>query len=66
MSLIAPTLQLFFTERLIKQRQGSPATVRSYRSVGSQIDLSGMGADVSQSTGVGERECRGKLTRKTG
>ena len=32
MSLIAPTLQLFFTERLIKQRQGSPATVRSYRS----------------------------------
>jgi site-specific recombinase XerD len=31
MSLIAPTLQLFFTERLAKQRQASPATVRSYR-----------------------------------
>lgn len=31
MSLIAPTLQLFFTERLMKQRQASPATVRSYR-----------------------------------
>ena len=31
MSLIAPTLQLFFAERLLKQRQASPATVRSYR-----------------------------------
>jgi site-specific recombinase XerD len=31
MSPIAPTLQLFFTERLAKQRQASPATVRSYR-----------------------------------
>ena len=31
MSLIAATLQLFFTDRLIKQRQASPATVRSYR-----------------------------------
>lgn len=31
MSLIAPTLQLFFTERLAKQRQASPATIRSYR-----------------------------------
>jgi site-specific recombinase XerD len=30
-SLIAPTMQLFFTERLAKQRQASPATVRSYR-----------------------------------
>lgn len=31
MSAVAPTLQLFFTERLVKQRQASPATVRSYR-----------------------------------
>jgi site-specific recombinase XerD len=31
MSLIAPTMQMFFTERLAKQRQASPATVRSYR-----------------------------------
>ena len=31
MSLLAPTLQLFFTERLAKQRQASPATVKSYR-----------------------------------
>jgi site-specific recombinase XerD len=31
MSLIASTMQLFFTERLAKQRQASPATVRSYR-----------------------------------
>jgi site-specific recombinase XerD len=31
MSLIAPTLQLFFTERLAKQRQASPATVTAYR-----------------------------------
>lgn len=31
MSLVAPTLQLFFTQRLAKQRQASPATVRSYR-----------------------------------
>jgi hypothetical protein len=30
-SLLAPTLQLFFTERLAKQRQASPATVTSYR-----------------------------------
>ena len=32
MTLVAPTMQLFFTERLAKQRQASPATVRSYRS----------------------------------
>ena len=31
MSLLAPTMQLFFTERLAKQRQASPATVKSYR-----------------------------------
>jgi site-specific recombinase XerD len=31
MSRLAPTLQLFFTERLAKQRQASPATVTSYR-----------------------------------
>ncbi|MCC6225414.1 MAG: site-specific integrase [Microthrixaceae bacterium] len=31
MSLIAPTLQSFFTERLVHQRQASPATVASYR-----------------------------------
>lgn len=31
MSLVAPTMQMFFTERLAKQRQASPATVRSYR-----------------------------------
>lgn len=31
MTLLAPTLQLFFTERLVKQRQSSPATVNSYR-----------------------------------
>ena len=31
MSLIAHTLQLFFAEHLAKQRQASPATVRSYR-----------------------------------
>jgi len=31
MTLLAPTMQLFFTERLAKQHQASPATVRSYR-----------------------------------
>ena len=31
MSPLAPTLQLFVTERLIKQRQASPATIISYR-----------------------------------
>ncbi|MFI6369200.1 tyrosine-type recombinase/integrase [Nocardia sp. NPDC050630] len=31
MSSLAPTLQLFFTERLINQRQASPATITSYR-----------------------------------
>jgi site-specific recombinase XerD len=31
MSPIAPTMQMFFTDRLAKQRQASPATVRSYR-----------------------------------
>lgn len=31
MSLVAPTMQLFFTDRLAKQRQASPATVRAYR-----------------------------------
>lgn len=31
MSLIAPTLQGFFTERLVRQRQASPTTVASYR-----------------------------------
>lgn len=32
MSLVAPTMQMFFIDRLAKQRQASPATVRSYRS----------------------------------
>ncbi len=31
MSLLAPTLQLFFTERMAKQRQASPRTITSYR-----------------------------------
>ena len=31
MSLIAPTLQAFFTERLTRQRQASPRTVAAYR-----------------------------------
>jgi site-specific recombinase XerD len=31
MSALAPSLQLFFTERLAKQRQASPRTVVSYR-----------------------------------
>jgi site-specific recombinase XerD len=31
MSLVAPTLQAFFTERLARQRQASPHTVASYR-----------------------------------
>ena len=31
MTLIAPTLQAFFTERLIKQRNASPRTIASYR-----------------------------------
>lgn len=30
MSLVTPTLQLFFAERLAKQLQASPATVTSY------------------------------------
>ena len=31
MTLIAPTFQAFFTDRLIQQRQASPQTVASYR-----------------------------------
>ena len=31
MSLLAPTLQAFFTERLITQRDSSPQTVAAYR-----------------------------------
>ncbi len=31
MSLVAPTLQSFFTDRLAKQRQASPRTIASYR-----------------------------------
>jgi integrase len=31
MSLLAPTLQLFFRERLANQRQASPPTIVSYR-----------------------------------
>ena len=31
MSLLAPTLQAFFTERLITQRDSSPRTVAAYR-----------------------------------
>lgn len=31
MSLLAPTLQRFFTDRLVHQREASPATVASYR-----------------------------------
>jgi site-specific recombinase XerD len=31
MTVIAPTLQAFFTERLLKQRDASPRTIASYR-----------------------------------
>ena len=31
MSLLAPTLQAFFTDRLLTQRQASPATITAYR-----------------------------------
>jgi site-specific recombinase XerD len=31
MTLIAPTLQAFFTDRLAKQRQASPRTIAAYR-----------------------------------
>lgn len=31
MSLVAPTLQSFFTDRLVNQRQASPRTIASYR-----------------------------------
>ena len=31
MTALAPTLQLFFTERLARQLQASPQTVTSYR-----------------------------------
>ena len=31
MSLLAPTLQAFFTDRLIGQRQASPHTIAAYR-----------------------------------
>ena len=31
MTALAPTLQAFFTERLISQRQASPHTVAAYR-----------------------------------
>lgn len=31
MTLLAPTLQAFFTERLIGQRHASPHTIKAYR-----------------------------------
>ena len=31
MSALAPTLQAFFTDRLIRQRQASPHTIAAYR-----------------------------------
>ena len=31
MTLIAPTLQAFFTDRLVQQRQASPRTIAAYR-----------------------------------
>jgi hypothetical protein len=31
MTLIAPTLQAFFTDRLITERNASPETIASYR-----------------------------------
>ena len=31
MTLIAPTLEAFFTERLARQRQASPHTIAAYR-----------------------------------
>ena len=45
MSALAPTLQLFFTERLAKQRQASVATLHSYRRT--MVLLVGFAADHS-------------------
>ncbi|HWY89233.1 MAG TPA: hypothetical protein VNY31_01040 [Solirubrobacteraceae bacterium] len=31
MSLLAPTLQAFFTDRLVRERKASPHTIAAYR-----------------------------------
>lgn len=31
MSMLAPTLQAFFTDRLVRQRNASPHTIAAYR-----------------------------------
>jgi integrase/recombinase XerD len=61
MTALAPTLQLFFTDRLIAQRHASPHTIRSYRDTmrllldyaqhelrtpPAQLDLAALDADV--------------------
>src|SRR4249920_2469277 len=61
MSALAPTLQAFFTDRLLTQRQASPRTVLAYRDTlwlllgfaqqrtgtpPSRLDLAGLDADL--------------------
>jgi len=37
MSALAPTLEAFFTERLLRQRDASPHTVAAYRDTTSSV-----------------------------
>jgi integrase/recombinase XerD len=63
MSSIAPTLQLFFTERMARQLQASPRTVVSYRDTCRLLlrfvaDRTGK---APSALGVAGRRCRGDL-----
>lgn len=75
MTLIATTLQAFFTERLARQRQTSPRTIAAYRdalrlllgfvhqrtgTAPAKLDWNDLNADVISALSAYSRMCRGR------
>ena len=58
MTLLAPTLEAFFTQRLMTQREASPHTVSGYRDT--------MRASLARTAGLDARDVNVKFTTSEG
>ena len=59
MSALAPTLQAWFTDRLIAQRNVSPHTIRAYRdTLRLLLDYAEIGSDASHASSTSQSSTR--------
>ena len=64
MTLLAPALQAFFTERLITQRNSSPQTIAAYRDTFRLLLTFAQRADRQAAVPVGHRRSRRAADRR--